>query len=169
MAKKYKRAAWVGGLLSLLLGHVAWAVAPAGYAFLSYDQGMQQARSTHKKAFVYFGRPGCGFCEMANKQVFSREEIRQTYSAHYVLIYVNSESGKRLRLPNGEHITEMQLGERMNTRGTPVFIFLEPDGEVILKRFGVQSLESMRLLDRYVQEGFYQRKIRFDEFEKQAP
>lgn len=169
MGEMQKWIAWGCGLLGLLLSSLSLAEAPAGYDFLPYDQGIQLAQSTNKKAFIYFGRPGCGFCQMANKQVFSRDEIRKAYSAHYVLIYVNSESGKRLRLPNGERITEMQLGERMNTRGTPVFIFVEPDGKPILKRFGVQSLETMRLLDRYVHEGHYQKQIRFDDFEKQMP
>lgn len=154
------------GIFSLS-AFVARAEKPEGYVFLPYDQGVKKAQASGKNVFVYFGRPGCGFCEMMNKQVFAREEVKQAYSAHYVLTYVNSESGQRLTLPSGERITEMQLGERMNTRGTPVYIFIDPSGKQIVRRFGTQSLETMLLLDRFVHEGHYRSKT-FAEFEKQA-
>ncbi len=160
---------WKRAILMGTLGLQAFGVQaeiPQGYEFLPYDQGVKLARETGKNVFVYFGRPGCGFCEMTNQQVFARAEIKRAYSAHYILTYVNSESGKRLTLPSGERITEMQLGERMNTRGTPVFIFLEPGGKQIVKRFGSQNLETMLLLDRFVNDGHY-RSMTFSEFEKQ--
>ena len=146
----------------------AWAEAPEGYSFLSYDAGMRQAQASGKKVFVYFGRPGCGFCEMTNKQAFSKEQVKKSYAENYVLIYVNSESGKRLKLANGERITEMQLGERMNVYGTPVFLFLEPTGQLIEKRFGVQTAETFLLLDRYVNGGHY-RSLSYAQFEQQVP
>lgn len=155
----------------VLLGTVwltAKAEAPEGYPFLTYDEGLRQAQVSGKKVFVYFGRPGCGFCETTNKQAFSSGPVKLAYREHYILVYVNSESGKRLTLSNGERITEMQLGERMNTFGTPVFLFLEPSGQLIVKRFGVQSAETFLLLDRFVNQGHY-RSLSFSQFEKQVP
>ncbi len=98
---------------SLFTGIVFYAVivaAQAGppdkYPFLSYDKGMRLARQESKKIFLYFGREGCGWCEKTNKEAFSDPQLRQTYISHYVLVYVDTESGRRLTLPNGERITE---------------------------------------------------------------
>jgi thioredoxin-related protein len=132
-----------------------YAQPPAGYDFLSYGDGLAKAGAQNKKIFVYFGRYGCGFCEKVNKESFSNKAVLDSYSSHYVLVYVDSEGTRRMRLPTGERITEMQLGERMNTLGTPVFFFLEPDGKEIFKVYGYQSAEALQLMDRYISGSHY--------------
>lgn len=155
---------------SLILGVVLLAVstavqadAPAGYDFLSYDDGLRQAREQQKKLFVYFGRHGCGWCERTNRQAFSNTGLRARFVAHYVLVYVDSESGRRLTLPSGERITEMELGVRFKAFATPVFAYLEPDGRTILKVAGVQTVKDFDQYDRFVHGGIYRTKT-FQEF-----
>lgn len=133
----------------------ARAEPPAGYDFVRYDQGLRQAQAEHRTVFVYFGRYGCGYCDKTNKVGFADPAVKAAYSKHYVLVYVNSESMDRLTLPSGERITEMQLGERLNTLGTPVFFFLQPDGQQILKAYGYQGPDKLLEMDRLVQSGEY--------------
>ena len=128
------------------------AEAPEGYPFQSFDKAMQQARTDNKPLFVYFGRYGCGYCEKTNKEAFSDKGIRQTYTQNYVLAYVDSESGKRLRLPSGERITEREVGTRYNAFVTPVFTFMMPDGQPLLRLVGVQRIEDLREADMKVQQ-----------------
>lgn len=128
---------------------------PAGYSFHRYDDGMRQAVSENRTVFLYFGRYGCGFCDKTNKESFSDAAVKKAYSENYVLVYANSESMDRLVLPSGERITEMQLGERMNTLGTPVFFFLKPDGTEILKIYGFQDAQRLLEMHRYIQGGNY--------------
>lgn len=142
-------------LLFLVSVPNTYAEPPAGYDFLSYDEGLVKAGAENKKIFVYFGRYGCGFCEKVNKESFSDKAVLDSYSSHYVLVYVNSEGARRMSLPTGERITEMQLGERMNTLGTPVFFFLERDGKEIFKVYGYQSAEKLQLMDRYISGSHY--------------
>ncbi|MFO7593672.1 MAG: thioredoxin family protein [Pseudomonadota bacterium] len=115
------------------------ADAPKGYPFLPFDQAMSQAQAKGKPVFVYFGRYGCGYCEKTNKEAFSRAEVKERYTQHYVLAYVDSESGKRLRLPSGERITERELGTRYNAFVTPVFSYLDSSGALLHRLVGVQS------------------------------
>ena len=147
----------------LLLVNPASAEPPAGYDFHRYDEGLRLAAADNRPVFVYFGRYGCGFCDKTNKESFSDTAVNKAYTDHYVLVYVNSESMDRLVLPSGERITEMQLGERMNTLGTPVFFFLEPDGKEILKVYGYQDAKRLLDMDRYIQGGNYA-KVSFKDF-----
>lgn len=147
----------------LLLVNPASAEPPSGYDFHRYDEGLRLAAADKRPVFVYFGRYGCGFCDKTNKESFSDAAVKQAYSEHYVLVYVNSESMDRLILPSGERITEMQLGERMNTLGTPVFFFLEPDGKEILKVYGYQNAKRLLDMDRYIQDGNYT-EVSFKDF-----
>ena len=128
------------------------AEAPEGYPFQSFDKAMQQARTDNKPLLVYFGRYGCGYCDKTNKEAFSDNSIKETYTRHYVLAYVDSESGKRLRLPSGERITEREVGTRYNAFVTPVFTFMMPDGQPLLRLVGVQRIEDLREADMKVQQ-----------------
>ena len=140
------------GLLSCA---ALYAEPPAGYEFLAYDEGLAQAKQDGRKVFVYFGRYGCGFCDKVNKESFSDPSIQKLYSENYVLVYVNSEGSKRMTLPSGERITEMQLGERMNTLGTPVFYFLDADGRELLKIYGYQSVDRLKQMHNYIADAAY--------------
>jgi thioredoxin-related protein len=131
------------GFIVFLSCNVVFAESPEGYPFLPFDKAMKQAKAESKLMFVYFGRYGCGYCDKTNKEAFSDARVKQHYTENYVLAYVDSESGKRLRLPSGERITERELGTRYNAFVTPVFSFMLPDGRVINRMIGVQRIEDL--------------------------
>ncbi len=138
-------------IISTLFSLAAMAEPPNGYPFQAFDKAMQQARSENKPLFVYFGRYGCGYCEKTNKEAFSDKQVREIYSKNYVLAYVDSESGKRLRLPSGERVTEREVGTRYNAFVTPVFTFMTADGKPLLRLVGVQRIEDLQQADNKVQ------------------
>lgn len=143
--------------MSLLLFSLsAWAQPPKGYPFVSFDVGLAQAKQLHKKMFVYFGRYGCGYCEKVNRETFSNADLRALYVKNYVLVYVDSESGDRLTLPDGESISEMNLGARLNVIATPVFLYMSAEGKTLLQAPGYKTVKDFTAFDRYIQGGFYQ-------------
>ncbi|MDH3948185.1 MAG: thioredoxin family protein [Gammaproteobacteria bacterium] len=139
-------------LVITLIALPVMAEAPQGYPFQSFDKAMQQAEAENKPLFVYFGRYGCGYCEKTNKEAFSDNGVREAYTRNYVLAYVDSESGKRLRLPSGERITEREVGTRYNAFVTPVFTFMTPDGQPLMRLVGVQRIEDLTEADKKVQQ-----------------
>lgn len=153
--KRYTATKW---LLALLLG--AWAGLlhadpPPKYDFLAYDDGLAQAKKAGKPVFVYFGRYGCAWCEKTNRETFSDAKLRKLYSDHYVLVYVDTESNKRLTLPTGERLTEAELGHRYKIFATPLFAFLDPAGNTLLKVPGFKTVADFRDYDRYITGGHY--------------
>ena len=139
----------IAGLLALPMRVLADP--PDAYPFLSFDRAMSQSRSDGKLLFVYFGRYGCGYCEKTNKEAFVDPEVKERYTSHYVLAYVDAESGRRLRLPSGERIPERELGTRYDALVTPVFTFMTPEGKPVLRLVGVQRIEDMIDADNRVQ------------------
>ena len=152
--------------MGLLAGFVLVAIAslpakaepPTGYPFLSYDEGLKQAQASNKKVFLYFGRVGCAWCEIVNKNAFSDPALKKRYTDHYVLVYADSEGGHRLKLPSGERITESELGVRFKAFATPLFVWLEPNGEQIFKAPGIQTTKDFEKYDRFVYDGIYKQK-----------
>lgn len=139
-------------LISTFLALPVAADPPQGYLFQSFDKAMQQAQSDNKPLFVYFGRYGCGYCEKTNKEAFSDKGVHDTYSKNYVLAYVDAESGKRLRMPSGERVTEREVGTRYDAFVTPVFTFMTAEGKSLLRLVGVQRIEDLREADDTVQK-----------------
>ncbi|MDX9768696.1 MAG: thioredoxin fold domain-containing protein [Ectothiorhodospiraceae bacterium] len=131
---------------------------PKGYAFVDYEEGLRLAAEQERRIFLYFGRYGCGWCDKTNKETFSDADLRELYSQNYVLVYVDAEGTRRLTLPDGERITEMELGARLNVFATPVFGYLEPDGRVILTVPGYKTVQDFRDYDRYVSGGHYRKQ-----------
>jgi thioredoxin-related protein len=149
---------WVAILLFptlFLAGGSALASPPKGYPFVAFDEGLRLAKQQSKPVFLYFGRFGCAWCDQVNKQTFVDPGLRELYTRNYVLVYVDAESGKRLRLPSGERITEADLGVRYKAFATPLFLFLEADGKEIARIPGIQTVENFRDYDRFVMEGHY--------------
>ncbi len=129
--------------------------APADWNFLAFDAARAQAITKNRPLFVYFGRYGCPTCARVNHESLTDPEVHRRYHEHYVLAYVDAESGERLRLPNGERVTEMDLGIRYEVFGTPFFFFMKPDGETITRIPGFVSVAQFLVLDLYVHGGHY--------------
>ncbi|MET0029141.1 MAG: thioredoxin fold domain-containing protein [Candidatus Thiodiazotropha sp.] len=138
-------------LLMQLLPVMAQADAPEGYSFLPFDKAMEKSLTENKPLFVYFGRYGCGYCEKTNKEAFVDPEVKRRYQDHYILAYVDAESGKRLRLPSGERIQERELGTRYNALVTPIFTFLDSSGKSLYRLVGVQRIEDLIEADERIQ------------------
>lgn len=141
-----------------LLVPTLYAGPPKGYPFLAFDEGVRKAIISRKKLFIYFGREGCSWCIQTNKEAFSKKKVFQRYTRHYVLVYVDTESGDRLTLTSGERVTEAEYAARMQSFVTPVFIFMEPDGKVLLRVLGLKTAKDLINYDRYVHGGFYKKK-----------
>jgi thioredoxin-related protein len=146
-----------------------YADAPVGYPFVPFDEGLRTARSSDKPIFLYFGRYGCTFCDMTNKRAFVDPGVRERYVDHYVLVYVDAESGRRLELPSGERITEAELGARLKVFVTPFFAFLDSEGRPLGATAGVKTVAELLAMDRFVMEGHHDEMTLHEYMMSQAP
>ena len=148
---------------------VCLADPPPNYPFHEFNEGLRLAQAQSKPIFIYFGRYGCAWCEKTNKESFSNEDVRKLYTSHYVLVYVDAESGKRIRLPSGERITEAELGVRLKAFATPLFLFLQPDGKEIVKIPGFKTVDDFKDYDRFVNEGHYKNETLLQFLGRKSP
>ena len=145
-------------LLLLFLSLPVLADPPPGYPFVDHDAGMLRARQEVKPILLYFGRYGCAWCDHVNRATFSDPGLKRLFSDNYVLIYVDAEGGKRIRLPSGERMTEGELGARLGAFATPLFVFMTAEGKVIAKIPGFKTVDDFHDYDRYVRGGYYQKQ-----------
>ncbi len=145
-------------LLGLVVAAGASAEPPKHYPFVTYNEGLKAQKAGGRPMMIYFGRPGCGYCERTNVEGFGHDDLRKRYSEHFVLVYVDNESGARVTLPSGERITEAELGNRYRVKLTPTFVYLDPAGREAARLFGVQQKKDLAALDHYMANGVYKSK-----------
>lgn len=150
----------------LLQSFIAYADAPSGYHFVDFDSGFKQAQSTGKPIFIYYGRYGCGFCDKTNKESFSDVEVSRIYNEHYALVYIDAESGKRLRMPSGEIITEQQFGARLGVLGSPYFMMMDSKGDIHARLPGYKTAQDFIDLHQYM-NGRHFETVSFVNFSKE--
>lgn len=131
---------------------------PPDYPFLGFDAGLARAQVENKPILLYFGRYGCAWCDLVNRKTFADPGLKQIFTDSYVLIYVDAEGGKRLRLPTGERLSEGELGARLGAFATPLFVFMTAQGKQIAKIPGFKTVADFKDYDRYVRGGHYQRQ-----------
>ncbi|MEK7734606.1 MAG: thioredoxin fold domain-containing protein [Pseudomonadota bacterium] len=151
-----------GRALIMLLGLCAIAGAsaepPKHYPFVAYNEGLKAQKAGGKPMMIYFGRPGCAYCERTNVEGFGHDDLRRNYRQHFVLVYVDTESGARVTLPNGERTTEAELANQYRVRMTPTFVYLNPAGQEVARLFGIQQKKDLAALDHYMASGVYKTK-----------
>lgn len=145
---------------ALLLFLALWsrallAAPPDGYDFLPLTEASQQASAANKPMLLYFGRYGCSTCRKMHAEVFSDAAVSEQYNSDFVLAYVDTESGNRIRLANGETTTEMQFAARSRILGTPTFIYFSPEQKPLFKKAGFQTIEQMSHYGDYIARGHY--------------
>lgn len=131
------------------------AAPPEGYKFLPLTDAAQQASAENKPMLLYFGRYGCSTCRKMHAEVFSDNSVSKKYNGEFVLAYVDTESGNRIRLANGETTTEMQYAARSRIIGTPTFIYFSPEQKPLFKKAGFQSIEQMNRYGDFIAQGHY--------------
>jgi len=142
-------------LLSLSVDSLL-AAPPEGYRFLSLTEATQLASSENKPMLLYFGRYGCSTCRKMHAEVFNDASLNAKLNDAFVLAYVDTESGDRISLANGERITEMQFASRSRIIGTPTFIFFSPEQKPLFKKAGFQTVAQMNQYGDYILEKHYQ-------------
>lgn len=141
-------------VLGLSFGPLS-AAPPEGYRFLSLTEATQRARAENKPMLLYFGRYGCSICLKMHAEVFSDETVSAGYNTDFVLAYVDTESGSRIRLDNGETITEMQFATRNRILGTPTFVYFSPAQKPLFKKTGWQTVAQMQRYHDYIVDEHY--------------
>lgn len=131
------------------------AAPPEGYQFLSLTEATHRASRENKPMLLYFGRLGCTTCRKMHAEVFTDSSLSEKYNTAFVLAYVDTESGNRIKLSNGERTTEMQFATRSRILGTPTFIYFSAEQKPLFKKAGFQTVAQMNLYGDYILQNHY--------------
>lgn len=120
----------------------------------AYDEGMSLGKKKGKKIFMFFWAEWCKFCEMMEKETFTKPKVIQYLNDNFVSIKVNSDM-------------EKALASRYLVRGLPTIWFLEKNGDQIGYQPGYIPSNMFLPYLRFIQTDKY-KNMSFQDFMKRS-
>lgn len=97
---------------------------------LSWRQALAKAKTEHKILFIDMYTTWCTYCKQMEQSVFSDTAVAGYYNKHFINIRYDA-------LKNDG----IEISKTYTLLGFPTFLYLDPNGLVILKTAGYQQKE----------------------------
>jgi thioredoxin-related protein len=154
-------------LIVVLLGLAPLpAGAEARIVWRRWDDGLQEARRAGKPVLVDVFTDWCGWCKRMDRDVYSRADVREYLTAHFVTVKLDAESDEGARY-EGRDLTSSMIAERFRVTSYPTTVFLGPSGQHIINVPGYVPPDRFLLVLRYIGERQLERGVSWDTFLRQ--
>ena len=125
--------------------------------WLGVTEGLLQAKTSHKRILVDVYAKWCGWCKQMEEKVYGSKEVSDYITQKYVPIKLDGESKARV-LFGGKEISEENLAELFQTKGYPTTVFLDSEGEFLVKLDGYLGKELFLKVLKYIGEDAFEQK-----------
>ena len=122
--------------------------------WMTFNDGMAEAKRTGKKVMIDVYTDWCGWCKKMDKDTYADGSIAEYLDKKYVAIKLNAESSTKLQY-QGKAYTEQELAAAFGISGYPSIIFLGKDGEPITVYPGYADANRFEVVLSYIAEDHY--------------
>lgn len=132
------------------------------FEWYSMEDAQKLAAENDKKVLVYANAVWCTYCKKMEKEVFSQKAVQEVTNEYFYPVWVDIESDDKLSF-RGEEMTEIEFSRAMRVSGTPTFIFIDSEGELIAGQPGFIPEDLYTKMLKFVGTDAYQHQS-FEEF-----
>ena len=130
--------------------------------WMTFSEGMRQARLSKKRVLVNVCAKWCPWCKQMDEKAYSAKEIVDYIAMKYIPVKLDGE-GKAETEYQGVRLSESNLADELGTKGYPTTIFLNYDGEFMVKLDGYLDKAVFFKVLQYIGEDVFETKS-FTEF-----
>ncbi|MFP4182693.1 MAG: thioredoxin family protein [Thiohalospira sp.] len=122
-------------------------------SFLDLPADLAEAREEDRGLILFWEQEGCPYCEALIETNFHQRDIVDYTRANFDVVALNLRGDRPVTTLDGEQLGEKALAEEMEVQFTPTLLFLDDEGEPILRLNGYYPPEEFRVALEYVGEG----------------
>ncbi|MFO7703029.1 MAG: thioredoxin family protein [Psychroflexus maritimus] len=124
-------------IFCLLISGLGWSQSNQEVFFYSadFERTLSFAEEVNRPIFIDFYAVWCGPCRKMSKEVFTDPKIASFFNANFI--------NKKINVEKGEGI---QLAKKFKVKSYPNLVFLNSEGEVILKAKGYKNARQLKRL-----------------------
>lgn len=104
--------------------------------FLDLREDVRDASRGGKRLMVYFGQDGCPYCQQLMQTNFSQRAIVEKTRRHFVAIALHIWGDREVTWTDGRTMSEKEIARFLRVNFTPTLLFLDEDGEVVVRLNG---------------------------------
>ena len=110
------------------------------------DQAFKKAEKENKLLLIYLYSPKCHYCKFMEKKVFTDKKVQEYINKNFIPVKARkcSDNGQFIKVHYGYV-------------GTPMFYFVDKDGELIKSIFGAWNKKDFMKILKYFAEGHYKK------------
>lgn len=118
---------------------------------------LANAKKEGKKGILLmFEMDECPWCHRMKTTILNQSEVQDYYKKYFLVFSVDTKGDTVMIDFKGRETTEKKFSEENRVRATPVFGFIDLEGNMIHRLTGVtRDADEFLLLGRYVVEGAY--------------
>ncbi|MDR9418051.1 thioredoxin family protein [Gracilimonas sp.] len=133
------------------------------FDWVSMEEAQKLAGEHDKKVLVYINATWCGYCKKMEREVFTVEKVQEKTEEHFYPVWIDIDVEDEFLTFRGRELSQREFAGAMRATGTPTFIFIDSEGEIIAGQPGFIPEEMyVQILD-YVGTNAYQDQS-FSEF-----
>ncbi|MBP7462529.1 MAG: thioredoxin family protein [Candidatus Delongbacteria bacterium] len=151
------------GFTLIMLGFLSLTLSAE---WLSFDQGITQAKKKNKPLMVDFYTDWCHWCKVLDQKTFSDKTVKAYLDKYYVTSKILADSKTQSAQYKGKTYKNNELTSAMGITGFPALMFFDAKGDVITRVPGYIPPEEFILILKYINEGHYKNNVSFDDFKK---
>lgn len=136
-------------ILNLLLTLFAFSCSqtPQQIKWMSFNEGMKEAKISGKPVMIDFYADWCVWCKIMDAKTFSQKEVITKINDSVVAIRIHTDREENIVFDN-RTFSSSELMQAMGIAGLPTLVFLNSDGSFIDKIPGYTETSAMlSLLD----------------------
>ncbi len=118
-------------------------------SFLDFSDDIDEAAKAGKRIVILFHQNGCPYCNLLVERNLSQQSIVDYMKKHFEVVAINIWGDRDVATVDGSQLTEKQFAEALKVQFTPTLLFLDENGEQVLRLNGYLPPERFMLALQY--------------------
>lgn len=136
--------------------------------WMSYTEGMEQARALGKPVVIDFYTSWCRWCKEMDRRTFSDRQVAAYLGKHFVCIRLDAEK-RTGKLKWGDRTyTPAGLTRAFGVRAYPSLAYIDKDGDLVAVDPGFKQPGQFLQTLEYVRSGCHDQGVSLDEYRRRG-